>query len=260
MNTLQSAFCKQPALRFAAMCAICFCATAAMSQSPVPNQAVKAFHFEARQTADLNYLLFLPSGYKSSGSKKWPLMLFLHGAGERGTNIALVAKHGPPRIASTNADFPFIVVSPQCPEGDHWHTDALLGLLDAVEKQNNVDEHRVYLTGLSMGGYGTWDLGLTHPDRFAAIVPICGGGQLISVFLSSHEKGAALRALGIWAFHGAKDPVVPVDESKRMIEALKRANVPDVKLTVYPEAQHDSWTETYNNPELYKWLLEHERK
>ncbi|HVV02336.1 MAG TPA: prolyl oligopeptidase family serine peptidase, partial [Verrucomicrobiae bacterium] len=115
-------------------------------------------------------------------------------------------------------------------------------------------------TGLSMGGYGTWDLGISHPERFAAIAPICGGGQYISVFLSSREKTAALNSLGIWAFHGAKDPVVPVEESKRMVAALKRAGVPDVKLTIYPEAQHNAWTETYNNPDLYKWFLAHSRK
>jgi predicted peptidase len=115
------------------------------------------------------------------------------------------------------------------------------------------------LTGLSMGGYGAWSLGTMHPERFAALAPICGGGELISVLLSSRDKSQALNTIGIWAFHGAKDPVVPVEESRRMVDAVKRAGVKDVKLTVYPEAQHDSWTETYNNPELYRWLLEHQR-
>jgi predicted peptidase len=90
-------------------------------------------------------------------------------------------------------------------------------------------------------------------------VPICGGGQVISVLLSSRAKGQALKTLGVWAFHGGKDPVVPLEESQRMVDALKKAGVQDVKITVYPEAQHDSWTETYKNPELYDWLLKHER-
>jgi predicted peptidase len=119
--------------------------------------------------------------------------------------------------------------------------------------------NRIYLTGLSMGGYGTWDLGLTYPERFAAIAPICGGGQLITVNLSSRDKGPALKTLGVWAFHGGKDPVVPLEESQRMVAVLKKAGAQDVKLTVYPEARHDSWTETYKNPELYDWLLKHER-
>jgi predicted peptidase len=110
-----------------------------------------------------------------------------------------------------------------------------------------------------MGGYGTWALGVTHPDRFAAIVPICGGGEMISVLLSSRDKADALKSLGVWAFHGAKDPVVPLEESQRMVNALKRTGVKEVKLTVYPEALHDSWTQTYNEPELYPWLLQHER-
>jgi predicted peptidase len=136
----------------------------------------------------------------------------------------------------------------------------VLGLLNEITGKYAVDTNRIYLTGLSMGGFGTWDLGLTHPEKFAAIVPICGGGQMIAVLLSSHDNGQALRSLGVWAFHGGKDPVVPLEESQRMVDALKKAGVQDVKLTVYPEAQHDSWTETYNNPELYDWLLKHERK
>jgi predicted peptidase len=110
-----------------------------------------------------------------------------------------------------------------------------------------------------MGGYGTWALGLAHPERFAAIVPICGGGQIIGVLLGKADRWASLRSLGVWAFHGGKDPVVPLEESQRMVDALKKAGLPDVKFTVYPEAGHDSWTEAYENPELYEWLLKHER-
>ncbi len=228
--------------------------------NPPPNQTVHHFQFEKKVSARVNYLLFLPKEYDPKGTKRWPLILFLHGAGERGTNTWKVAVHGPPKYVAQHPEFPFIVVSPQCPERQVWSRDVLLGLLDDVVAQYAVDAHRVYLTGLSMGGFGTWDLGLAHPERFAAIVPICGGGQVISVLLASHDKAAALKTLGIWAFHGGKDPVVPLEESQRMVDAVKKAGVEDVHLTVYPDAGHNSWTETYNNPKLYDWLLKHERQ
>jgi predicted peptidase len=232
----------------------------ATMSNPPSTQLVKHFRFTKTQSAELDYLLFLPKGYDARAEKRWPMILFLHGAGERGTDVWKVAVHGPPKNVATHADFPFIVVSPQCPEDQVWSQDVLLALLDEFTATCAVDTNRIYLTGLSMGGYGTWDLGLAHPEKFAAIVPICGGGQTISVLLVSPDKASALRTLGVWAFHGAKDPVVALAESQRMVDALKKAGVEDVKLTVYPEAGHDSWTETYNNPELYDWLLKHQRK
>ena len=223
-------------------------------------QEPKQFKGRTVQEHELNYLLFLPKGYSKESTNRWPLILFLHGAGERGTNIWKVAVHGPPKNVSADTNFPFIVVSPQCPEGRIWSNDLLLALLDEIMKTHAVDPARIYLTGLSMGGYGTWSLGVSQPERFAAIAPICGGGERIAIMLSSRDKTEALRSLGVWAFHGAKDPVVPVEESERMVDALKRAGVKDIQLTVYPEAQHDSWTETYKNPKLYEWMLQHERK
>jgi len=218
-------------------------------------------HLKVKQTktVELGYLLYLPQDYTPKSGKSWPLMLFLHGAGERGTNVWKVATHGPPKIVTNKTDFPFILVSPQCPEDQIWSKDDLLVLLDDILRKYKVDTSRVYLTGLSMGGYGTWDLGLSYPEKFAAIAPICGGGELIPVLLADRERGQALKSLGIWAFHGAKDPVVPLSESERMVEAVKKFGCKDVKLTVYPEAGHDSWTETYKNPELYEWLLKHQR-
>ncbi len=211
------------------------------------------------RSAEMRYLVYLPKDYDARSGKQWPLMLFLHGAGERGTNLQRVAVHGPPKLVQQGTNFPFIIVAPQCPEGQRWETDSLMQLLDHVMKTCAVDHSRVYLTGLSMGGFGSWKLGIAHPEKFAAIVPICGGGETIDVLLANRERAAALRSLGAWAFHGAKDPVVPLEESERMVAAFKKAGVREVKLTVYPEAQHDSWTETYNNPELYEWLLKHRR-
>jgi predicted peptidase len=223
------------------------------------SQTPKSFHKTVTRTVSANYLLFLPKGYDAQGSKRWPLILFLHGAGERGSELGKVAVHGPPKIVKEKADFPFILVSPQCPDGEIWSNDVLLGLLDEVVASQAVDTNRLYLTGLSMGGYGTWSLGVQCPDRFAAIAPICGGGEPVRVLLVGAARAQALKSLGIWAFHGGKDPVVPLAESERMVSALKKAGCTDVKLTVYPEASHDSWTETYNNPELYEWFLKHSR-
>jgi predicted peptidase len=224
-----------------------------------PNQMAKHLRLKKQEKIEINYLLFLPKGYEAKAQKRWPLILFLHGAGERGTNVWKVATHGPPKNVTSKPDFPFILVSPQCPEGRIWSNDQLLALLNEVIGTYAVDKSRIYLTGLSMGGYGTWSLGLAYPELFAAIAPICGGGEFISPLLSSRDKREALRSLGIWAFHGAKDPVVPLAESERMVELSKKLGVKEVKLTVYPEAGHDAWTETYKNPDLYEWLLEHRR-
>ncbi len=219
----------------------------------------KHLRLKRNEELEINYLLFLPKGYDASSPKRWPLILFLHGSGERGTNVWKVATHGPPEKVTSEPDFPVILVSPQCPDGEIWSNDKLLALLDEITRNYAVDKSRTYLTGLSMGGYGTWNLGLSHPELFAAIAPICGGGEFISPYLSSRDKPEALQTLGIWAFHGAKDPVVPLAETERMVELTKKLGMKDVKLTVYPEAGHDAWTETYKNPELYKWLLEHKR-
>ncbi len=221
---------------------------AAVAAEAKSAQQVK--HFE-KGNFKFDYLLFLPEGYDKA-DKRWPLILFLHGAGERGNNLEKVKIHGPPKIVETKKDFPFIVVSPQCPNRrGGWDAEALNALLKDITAQYKVDRDRIYLTGLSMGGYGTWRLGAAHPEWFAALVPICGGGDPREIGRLTH--------IPIWVFHGAKDQAVPLKRSEEMVEAIKKAGG-NVKLTVYPEAGHDSWTETYNNPELYKWLLEHKRK
>jgi predicted peptidase len=197
----------------------------------------------------MNYLLFLPEGYDPKAEKTWPLLLFLHGAGESGTDLNKVKIHGPPKIVETKKDFPFILVSPQSPQFG-WNVAALKALLDEVQANYKVDADRVYVTGLSMGGFGTWALAAAYPDRFAAIVPICGGGEPI--------LARKLKDIPAWVFHGAKDSVVPLARSEVMVKALKGAGG-NVQFTVYPDAGHDSWTETYNNPKLYEWLLQQRR-
>jgi predicted peptidase len=196
----------------------------------------------------MKYLLYLPKDYDQKDS--WPLMLFLHGAGERGDNLDLVKKHGPPKLIEAGKDFPFIVVSPQCPQGRWWEPVELAALLDEIVEKQKVDKDRIWVTGLSMGGFGTWSLAAHQPHRFAALVPICGGGEPITAKLFAYAPA--------WVFHGGKDTTVPLERSKRMVEAVK-ASGGSVKLTVYPDAGHDSWTETYNNPQLYEWLLQQKR-
>lgn len=236
-------------------------AARAQTTDPELGQQRQMLETKVAKPVRLGYLLYLPKDYDANGSRRWPLMLFLHGAGERGDDLARVAVHGPPKLVKQGRQFPFILVSPQCPAGERWDNDALLALLDDVAAKHKTDTNRVYLTGLSMGGYGAWSLAAAHPERFAAVAPICGGGSTIDVLLGSREKAraAALRTLPVWAFHGAKDPVVPLSESERMVSAFQRTGNANVKLMVYPEAQHDAWTETYNNPELYEWFLSHKR-
>ncbi len=200
-------------------------------------------------TVQVGYLLYLPENYNTSS--KWPLLLFLHGSGERGEDIEKVKVHGPPKLIANGKSFPFIVVSPQCPEGQLWSITDLDALLNEISENYKVDPDRIYVTGLSMGGFGTWELAIKYPNRFAAIAPVCGGGN----FRLVNE----LKNLPIWVFHGAKDNVVPLKSSQEMVDALEKAGG-NAKFTVYPEAGHDSWTETYDNPELYEWFLKQNRK
>jgi predicted peptidase len=212
-------------------------------------QQVCSFVAESNPQITARYLLHLPQGYDPAGPR-WPLIFFLHGAAERGSNLRVVKRHGPPKFLDRRPEFPFIVVSPQCPTDTRWSLEVLEPLLADVITRYAVDPDRVYGTGLSMGGFGTWGLAIADPTRFAAIAPVCGGGAPALV--------CAIRHLPVWAFHGAKDEVVPLQRSVEMVEALKACGG-DVRFTVYPEAKHDSWTATYANPELYSWFLAHRR-
>lgn len=247
-------------VRTAAICLV-VAASVLISTSAFAQATTEARSFSARQTAklDLRYLISFPDGYHSDRSSKWPLLFFLHGAGERGNDLTKLTKYGPPRLLAQGANLPFIVVSPQCPEGQIWDDKALIALLDEVSRKNRVDAKRVYLTGLSMGGFGCWSLAAGFPERFAAVVPICGGGERIRLLLLSEEKRAAVKTLGIRAYHGAKDEVVPLEESQRMVQAFKQAGAERVSLTVYPKANHDAWSAAFDDPKLFPWLLQHSR-
>ncbi|TWT38396.1 carboxylesterase family protein [Blastopirellula retiformator] len=208
---------------------------------------------EGQDPEKLGYWIYLPTDYAADGQPK-PLMLFLHGAGERGDDLAKVKKHGPPKLVAKQ-DLPFIIVSPQCSPNVWWNEaekqEALTQLLTEIEANYNVDPTRIYCTGLSMGGFGAWSLVAKHPHKFAAALPICGGGD--------PELAKALTSTPLWVFHGEKDHVVPLKRSEEMVEAVNAAGG-DVKLTIYPGVDHDSWTQTYENPEVFTWLLSHQLK
>ncbi|TAN36843.1 MAG: phospholipase [Verrucomicrobia bacterium] len=229
------------------------CATPGGNAELRPCQLAQTFKTQVTATVELNYLLYLPEDY-GKPNKEWPLMLFLHGAGERGDNLDMVAKHGPLKVIREGKPLPFVIVAPQCPLLESWpnavQIAALSALLDDIAARYRTDADRIYVTGLSMGGFGTWKLAEEFPHRFAAIAPICGKGD--------PARAESIKDLPIWVFHGAKDPVVPLKNSQDMVDALKKCGS-DVKFTIYPEAQHDSWTETYNNPALYDWFLQHKR-
>jgi predicted peptidase len=215
-------------------------------------QKAMQFHKEIVKQFQLDYLLYLPEAYDTI-DRRWPLVLFLHGSGECGSDFEIVKRNGIPKLAGMGKSFPFIAVSPQCPGGSVWenHFEEMNLLIDEMVDKYRADEDRIYLTGLSMGGYGTWDFAMIYPGRFAAIAPICGWSSCPELLKSISE-------LPIWAFHGAKDDIVPVEETRKLVDAL-RAYGSNIKYTEYPDAGHDAWTATYENPEVYEWLLSQKR-
>ena len=240
---------KSPLLRSALLLLLCFCAAPLLAAEEKETTRQSEESFEYVQVRRLKFLLYLPNGYEEKES--WPLVLFLHGAGERGDDLDLVKTHGPPKLIEQGKNFPFIVVAPQCPKDTWWSKEDLVALLDHITEIHNVDKNRVYVTGLSMGGLGTWQLAGAIPEKLAAIAPICG--------LKAESVVEKIAPIPIWVFHGAKDPTVKIDNSDTMVRLLKKQGA-EPKYTIYPEAKHDSWTEAYETEELYTWLLSQELK
>lgn len=199
------------------------------------------------------YLLSKPEGYEADKAKKWPLVVFLHGSGERGADLELLKKHGPPKLLAAGQKFPAVVVSLQCEPKQIWNPHGVKAVTDHIMKKERIDPKRVYLTGISMGGFGTWETAMEYPDTYAAILPICGGAGVRWVMAERIAK------LPCWIFHGDKDAAVPVEFSQKIYGALKKLNAP-VQLTIYPGVGHDSWTQTYDNPDVWKWLFEQKRR
>jgi predicted peptidase len=212
------------------------------------------------QTVVVNYLLYLPKGYRQSAQQQWPLILFLHGQLEWGDDPTILTRQGVPKLLDEGEELPAIVVSPQTPEGKRWwpRTAVLGAFLDRIEATYAVDLQRVYLTGISMGGYGVWALAMRYPQRFAALVPIAGGADYNTDEIP--QEICALNDVPTWAFHGEMDVNVPYTESVNAVAAL-RACGGNVRLTLYPDAAHvESWERAYANDELWAWLFQQKRK
>lgn len=191
------------------------------------------------------YALHVPKDTKS----KMPLIVFLHGSGERGTDVEKVKVHGPFNYLKTNA-LDAYVLAPQCPDNELWDYDVLYKMILKIQKDNNIDPNRIYITGLSMGGWGTFTMAIKHPEMFAAVVPICG-------FVNRMDEDDICKIANIPTriFHGVMDDVVNPENSMEMYRKLKACNA-NVHLTLFDDANHNSWSRVYDNPEIYEWMLQ----
>jgi len=198
--------------------------------------------------SELKYYIRYPDSYREGDV--CPVILFLHGAGSRGSDLSVLESNPYFTITQKHAGFPFITVAPQCPAENTWFDvfQQLKALAEKTAKASFTDPDRLYLMGASMGGYATWQLSMSLPHLFAAVVPICGGGMYWNAGRMCH--------IPVLAFHGARDETVRPEESEKMVEAINRRGG-TAKLTVYPENAHDAWSDTYKNPEVFAWLLEH---
>lgn len=223
-------------------------------------QQPHTFQAQITKAVSLNYLLSLPKDFGRDSAQRFPLIFFLHGVGERGDDLEKLKQEGLPKLLENPPDFvnPFVVVSPQCPAESDWslEMDALIALLDDAIEKYAIDPRRVYLTGLSMGGRGAWQLAALHPNYFAALAPICGARPEI---LRRAERRNLIKQIPTWVFHGEQDTRVPVSESINLFNDLKECGA-NIQLTIYPDLRHDSWTRTYDNPKLYEWLLAQKRE
>lgn len=233
---------------------------ASLMAIPCLAAAPEAMEWKAPNDVTVKYRWSAPANIESG--KSYPLVLFLHGAGERGDDNKAQLKHGVMPIIR-NAEklgIPVFLLAPQCP-GNGWWTnrdrgkdnpllDAVLALVDEKLKQHPIDPKRFHVTGLSMGGYGTWDLLARAPERIASAIPIFGGGN--------PKLARKFKSVPVWAFHGETDEVVPVERTREMIAAMEKSGAKP-NATYYPEVGHNSWTRTYNNPEVIRWMLNQSR-
>jgi len=211
-----------------------------------PPVAAPAASQTEQLAAGLRYLLHLPAGYESRTA--WPLILFLHGDGERGDDLALIKREGLPRILETLPDFPFVVVSPQLPRRGRWSVKSLGAVLDEILARYRVEPGRIYVTGLSSGAVTSLEMAIRYPGRFAAVA---------AVTASEIPDGlCGMKDVPAWIFHNAGDERVPAGRAKRLVRALEACGG-EARFTLFPRDGHDAWTETYRHQELYDWLLAH---
>ena len=220
----------------------------ALADDPSPGKQVEQ-SLTTSDGAKVPYLLYLPKEYSATGAKV-PFMLFLHGRGESDGPLSVVAKWGPPMRLASGEHLKYVVVSPQCPKESFWSKDdqqpRLLELIAHIKKTYAIDDDRIYLTGLSMGGFGSWRLAAEHPEMFAAVAPVCGAGD--------PKNGAKLAKLPIWAWHGTDDKSVPFAKSVEMVEAIKAAGGTKVRFTSLEHIGHFSWQAAYESNDLYDWF------
>ncbi len=204
---------------------------------------------EAVKNSNLPYQFWVhyPEGYKDNPKKKYPLLMYLHGRSIQGNNLEMVKKYGVIYETLRGLKIDFIVIAPQCQNG--WDNTKLLKILDYAENTYRVDKNRVYLTGMSMGGYGAWYFAGAHPDRFAAVAPVCGGGKL--------SDAQNLKKLPHWVHHGVLDKPVPIAESEKMVKAIRAAGNKNVEFSVYKNWGHSELVAVFADKNLYKWFLKH---
>jgi predicted peptidase len=203
--------------------------------------------YKIQDTPHYHYLTYLPQKYDATGNKKWPLIIYLHGKSACGDDLSKVSRYGLPFFTERGMQLDAVAVSPQCPTGKNWTSDDwLLPLLKEVTLKYRIDTTRIYLTGMSLGGFGTWDLAIKYPHKFAAIAPLCGGGRPQSV--------CAIKDVPVWVIHGDQDEQVPISRSIEMVEALKNCGG-NPKFTVLKGYPHDIHR-TYGDENLYKWMLQ----
>ena len=208
--------------------------------------------WESDRHFNFSYVKYLPKDYDET--KKYPLVFFLHGAGERGEDLDVACRHGYMKhVRESGAEYPFIFVAPQCPDGKYWacYTESLLAFLDYVCESLPIDMDRVYLTGLSMGGTGTWMLAMAAHERFAAIAPICGSGI--------YWYGGILKDIPIMVYHGDCDETVPIHDSMEMVKSVNKRGG-NAQIKVLYGVGHDAWEQAYAGDALYTWLLSHKLK
>lgn len=208
-------------------------------------QEVKAeYKQEVKTSLQVSYILDYPKDAKT----EVPLIVFLHGSGERGNDLELVKRNGPLQYKHLIKE-QVAILAPQCPEGQWWDTEEIYHLIKEIQKKYKIDANRIYLTGLSMGGWGAWKLANEHPELFSALAPVCAPSDRWMKATIHRYKGLPIRI-----YHGGNDDVVSPMASIDMYQALKRENI-DTKLIIFPDDNHNSWDSTYSNPEFYEWIL-----
>jgi predicted peptidase len=215
----------------------------------VSMEPARAPQEQALQTGGgMAFLAVIPA--QPAPASGYPVLIFLHGSGERGGSLDQVKLHGPANNALSDPDFQLLILAPHLAPTMRWDPDDVIAVLETAAARYSIDRNRIYLTGLSLGGHGTWATAAAYPDVFAAIVPIAGRGDV--------TQACALQSMPIWAFHGVADSVVPVTGSSAMTAAVAACGG-SPRLTLYDGIDHDSWTQTYADPSLYVWLLSKRR-